>query len=336
MGQALSLFVDMRPEKPLAAVVGSLRGSFIVEEIAAFEGLAGLKGLAHRLNPKARYTHAHVATYMDSRFVRHATLDNPSKAREVNFFEEFLKNQYQLVLAENSVAILNPSTGLPVDFEKVVPKELLICGAQNKDLLAFQNDLLAQGVYPDRLELGTLSTLGALIQYQRAQQMGSAAVYLEWGARQSLFTICSAKRVELVRAIPFGTEQLLEEIKNDLHLKDMTSVQKALSAGSFDFNEMGPLILKPFIKELQASAGFFEVQTGQQLKNFVVAHIPAMFPWVEGILAQYLGLTPLVVDYQGWFNTLGLKLREEKVKVADLTREHLGLVGLMLQGEGTK
>lgn len=334
MGQALSLFVDLRPEKPLAAVVSGLHAPFILEEIVPIEGMAGLKDLCHRLNPKARFTRANIAIYPDSRFLRHATLENPSKAREDNFFEQFLKTQYQMELKEQSVMILNPSTGVAVDFDKVVPKEILITGAAQKDIVASQTDILAQGAFPERLELGTLATLGGLMHYQRAQQMGSSAVHLEWGAKQSLFTICSAKRVELCRAIPFGTETLLEEIKNDLHLKDLTSVQKALSAGSFDFNEMGPEILKPFIKELQASAGFFEVQTGQPLKNFVLTQLPAAFGWVEGILTQYLGLTALSIDYRGWFNTLGFKVREEKVKVAELTRDHLGLVSLMIQGEG--
>ncbi len=334
MGQALSLFLDLRPEKPLAAVVSSLTSPSMVEEIVSLEGATALKDLCHRLNPKARYTRANVAIYPDSHFIRHATLENPSKAREANFFETLLKTQYQMELSENSVEILNPSTGVPVDFEKVVPKEILITGAAHKDIVAMQSDVVAQGVYPERLELGTLSTLGGLMHYQRAQQIGSNAVLLEWGAKQSLFCICSAKRVELCRVIPFGTETLLEEIRNDVHFKDISSVQKALSAGTFDFKEMGPLILKPFIKELQASAGFFEVQTGQPLKNFVITLLPPAFGWVEDILTQYMGLTPLSIDYQGWFNTLGLKVRENKIKIEELTRDHLGLVSLMIRGDG--
>lgn len=306
----------------------------MIEEIVSLESATALKDLCHRLNPKARYTRANVAVYPDSHFIRHAILENPSKAREPNFFETFLKSQYQLELAENSVEILNPSTGVPVDFDKVVPKEILVTGASQKDIAAVQADIVGQGVYPERLELGTLATLGGLMHYQRAQQIGSNAVLLEWGARQSLFCICSAKRVELCRVIPFGTETLLEEIKNDVHFKDITSVQKALTAGTFDFTEMGPLILKPFIKELQASAGFFEVQTGQPLKNFIITLLPSAFGWVEKILTQYMGLTPLSLDYQGWLNTLGLKARENKVKIEELTRDHLGLISLMIHGEG--
>lgn len=329
MRQQRCLIVDWRTEKPLAAIVSSLETPLVIEKIEAVENLSALKELCKTINPKNRYTRAVVGGYPDSRFLKHAMLENPSKAREDNFFAEFLKSQYQLELEENSVVLLNPATGLPVDLEKVVPKELVIAGAKQQEIVQFQNEIVAHGVYPEQLEIGTLATLGGLMNYQRAQQMGSSSVVLEWGKTQSLLSICSAKRVELLRVIPFGTDALMTQIKTSLGLKDESSTLKILSTGGFDMKEMGPAFLKSFIKELQASAGFFEVQTGQALKNFIIQLLPERFAWVEAVLAQYLGLDLISIDYQGWLNTLEIKTKDEAL-MSGLGRGHLGLISLMI------
>lgn len=326
------LFVDLRPGGAWAAVVSALQAPLVVEDIVKLPDMAALKDLAAKIDPRARYVRAVVASYPDSRLLRHATLENPAKAREETFFDEYLKKNYQLDLSAYSISILNPATGLPVDFEKVVPKEILVAGASQENLAQVQKEIVSHGVYPDRLELGTLATLGGLMHYQRAQQMGSAAVHIEWGADHSIFSICSAKRLEISRVINFGTNTLVAQIQKDLHLKDAASALKVLSTQSLDFNEMGPLILKPLIKELQAAAGYFEVQTGQPLQHFILTLLPGHLQWVQAILAQYLGLSPLAIDYAGWANTLGIKVQGDKVKLAELTPEHIGLFSLMTGG----
>lgn len=324
-----SFIIDLRPEKPLAALVSNLEAPLVIEKLEVLAGASALKDLCHNYNAKNRYTHAIVGCYPESRFLKHAILENPSKAREESFFTEFLKSQYQLNIDENSVTVLNPATGLPVDFEKVVPKELVIAGGLQKEFQQIQGDLVAQGIYPERLEMGTLATLGGVMSYQHAQQMGSSSVVLQWGKTQSIFSICSAKRVELVRSTPWGTDALISQIKTSLGLKDEASALKILSTGGFDLKEMGPAFLKGLIKELQASAGFFEVQTGQALKHFIIELLPENLGWVEAVLAQYLGLDLLSIDYEGWLNTLGIKTSDE-LPISTLTREHFGIISLMI------
>jgi hypothetical protein len=325
-----AIYIDLRPERPWVAAVSALGSPLEVSAISTLNSIADLPAFLSGLNTKARYTHGIVGGYPAGRFLRHATLEVPAKAREENFFDSYLRAHYQLELSEHSVAILNPSTGLPVDFEKVVPKELIFVGAPQSQLADIQGQLVAHGCYPDRLEVGTLATLGGLIHYQRVQQMGSCVVMIEWGEESSLFTICSSRRIELSRVIPFGQRQLIAQVCADLGLKDEQSAQKILATGSFDFVEMGALILKRYIKELQASAGFFEVQTGQALKHFVMTLLPAHLGWVEQVLAQYLGLDLLSLDYTGWANTLGINFSPGALPEGGLGREQLGLFSLMI------
>lgn len=329
MSQKCSLIMDLRPHNPLVAVLSGGTKPAIIEAILSLENIAALKAVCHEHNPKSRYTRAIAACYPESRFLYQETLENPSKARESAFFEQFFKSHYEKDLSACAVAILNPVTGLMVDLDKVVPKELAFAGAASAELQKIQADVVAQSVYPDRLELGTLSTMGGIIHYQKAQQIGSSAVVLEWGMNETLFIVCSGRRVELLRSIPFGYATLLQRLKTALSLKDDASAAKILEAQGFDFNEMGPVLLKDFIKQLQASAGFFEVQTGQALKHLIPILLPPNLGWMEQVVSQYMGLDLLSIDYQGWMNTLGVKTNEAKVPLGSLNRGHLGIFGLL-------
>ncbi len=321
------LFADLRPEKPICAVASSLESPLELLSVRVLENEAALKECLPGANP--RYTRAIFGVYPQSRFLRHAVLENPSKAREADFFESYLRSQYQLELAQNAVTVLNPTTGLNIDLEKVVPREILFAGAAQKEFQEIQDKIIESGIYPERLELGTVATIGGLTHYQRVQQIGSSTLFLEWGAKKSLFAICSAKRLELLRQVDFGTEALWAQLKADLGLKDDVSAQKILASQTFDFKEMGPVILKRLIKEMQASAGFFEVQTGQPLQHFLVSLLPKNLAWVEEVLSRFLGLDCLPIDYQGWANVLGIQSRSETLKLGEFTREHLGLFSLM-------
>ena len=332
---AQSLFVvDVNPCSTAVATLSSLQPFLQVDDLQLFESSDAALSYISGRKGRARYARAIVSHYPESRFLRHAILENPAKAREETFFDEFLKSQYQLTLSEYAMAALNPSTGLPLDFDKVVPKEIVLCGAKQEEILTFQEGLVAKGIYPERIEIGSLSSIGGLIHYLRAQQIGSSVIMLEWGQKKSTLAICSARRVELLRSVPFGAEALEEQVRIELGLKDAASAKKMLSMGSFDFAEMGPIILKKFLKELQASEGFFEVQTGQSLKNFIVTLLPPSLSWMQPILGDALGLSLLSPDVSGWLNTLGVKVRPESVDFSKLGSGSFSLLSLLANWKG--
>ncbi len=294
------------------------------------ENLESLKAICHRYNPKVRYTHAALGAYPESRFLCMDVLENTIKAKEQGFFEEFFKTRHQIELSAHSVAIINPMTGLIVDPDKGFPKEVILAGAREEEILKIQAEIVAQSVYPDRLELGSLSMLGGLIHYQKSLQLPSAMAVVEWGSQKSSLMICSAKRVEMLRTIPFGEITLLQRLKSTLSLKDEAAAARILSSPGFDFNEMGTVLLREFIKQLQAAISFFEVQTGQSLKSFIVTLLPKHLSWVDGVLSQHLGPAALTVDYAAWLNASGLKLSAD---VPALSNHHFGVASLVMTAE---
>ena len=63
-------------------------------------------------------------------------------------------------------------------------------------------------------------------------------------------------------------------IQAELGLKDEDSARKLFYSNTFDFTEMGPSLLRKLLKELQASTGFYEVQTGQTIGQLYLALLP--------------------------------------------------------------
>lgn len=61
------------------------------------------------------------------------------------------------------VQILRGTNGSEADLEKGTEKELMFVGGPTKEFSALQESLLFYGIYPSSLELGTLSTIGGLM-----------------------------------------------------------------------------------------------------------------------------------------------------------------------------
>ncbi len=73
------------------------------------------------------------------------------------------------------------------------------------------------------------------------------------------------EQVDICRPIPYGLNSMFPTVQSELGLKDEDSARKLFFSNTFDFTELGPSLLKKMLKELQASTGFYEVQTGQTI-----------------------------------------------------------------------
>jgi len=91
---------------------------------------------------------------------------------------------------------------------------------------------------------------------------------------------------------------------------------------------MGPSLLRKVLKELQASTGFYEVQTGQNIGQIFVTLLPGNLKWIESVLSRSLGLESIVPDYRGWIERWGIT-PGSSVQIEHLDARWLGLISLM-------
>jgi hypothetical protein len=169
---------------------------------------------------------------------------------------------------------------------------------------------LELGIYPERLELGTLATLGGMMNYLKFKQTKTPLLLLEMGEEITQSYILSADGLDISRPIPSGVAAMIPVVQKELGLKDEESAKKLFYSNTFDFTSMGGSLVKKLLKELQSSIGFYEVQTGQSIGNVACTQLPASLGWLGSTMAGALGVSPLKMDMLPWLESLNIKLAE--------------------------
>lgn len=255
------------------------------------------------------YAHSVCGVYSPKRVVRRHTLD-VKRAKDPAYFNEVYAQQFRIEPEKYTIRALNPTDGSEYDMVKANQKEVLFCGLPADDIIAMQDKLLEQGIYPERLELGTLATLGGMVSYLKFKQTKTPVLILEIGQDTTQSFILSAEGVDISRPIPSGIAAMIPVVQKELGLKDEESAKKLFYSNTFDFTSMGGSLVKKLLKELQSSIGFYEVQTGQSIGNVFCTQLPTSLSWLGTTMAGALGVPPLKMELTPWLDSLNIKLAE--------------------------
>ncbi|MFA5112416.1 MAG: hypothetical protein WC443_13475 [Desulfobaccales bacterium] len=255
------------------------------------------------------YAHAVCGVYSPKRVVRRHTLD-VKRIKDPAYFNEVYAQQFRIEPEKYTVKPLNPTDGSEYDLVKANQKEVLFCGLPSDEIIAMQDKLLEQGIYPERLELGTLATLGGMVNYLKFKQTKTPVLILEIGQDTTQSFILSAEGVDISRPIPSGIAAMIPVVQKELGLKDEESAKKLFYSNTFDFTSMGGTLVKKLLKELQSSIGFYEVQTGQSIGNVFCTQLPTSLTWLSTTMAGALGVAPLKMELTPWLESLNIKLAE--------------------------
>lgn len=323
--------VEIGEHTTLLARLSSSEAPIVVEEVkelpsSDLEAIAAwTKGAQGR--GASGYAHATCGVYPAKRVVRRHTLDL-KRIKDPTYFNEIYSQQFRIEPDKYTMRALNPEDGSEYDLGKGTQKEALFCGLPSDDVIALQDKLLEEGIYPERLELGTLATLGGIASYLQFKQSKSPVLVLEIGDETTQSFIVSADGVDISRPIPSGIAAMIPVVQKELGLKDEESARKLFFSNTFDFTGMGPLLVKKLLKELQSSIGFYEVQTGQSVGQVLCLSLPAKLAWLETAIASALGVATLPLDLLPWLRSRQITLPENVVS-GPINAQWLGLFGLM-------
>ena len=306
-------YVEIGEHSTLMARLAQAEAPFLIEELkelpsgdpaAITEWVKGSEGKG-----STGYAHATCGIYSSKRIVRRHTLDL-KKIKEPAYFNEVYTQQFRIEADKYTVRALNPGDGGDFDTTKANQKEVLFAGLPSEDIIVAQDKLLEMGIYPERLELGTVATLGGLVNYLKFKQTKTPLLLLEIGEELTQSFILSADGVDISRPIPSGVAAMIPVVQKELGLKDEESAKKLFYSNTFDFTSMGGSLVKKLLKELQSSIGFYEVQTGQSIGNVVCTQLPASLGWLGSTMAGALGVSPLKMDMIPWLESLNIKLAD--------------------------
>ncbi len=287
---------------------------------AFFHDLVDFKG--------AGYFVSRCGVYPEGRFVRFFEAESANKVKDAEYLKKILKTEFNTDAETNNVAILDARNGADFDIEAGGTRRLVFCGAPNESFLQEQNRLLEYGVYPERLELSTISTLGGVSDYARFNNIKSPILCFELTGECANIFIINRGQVDVARPVPFGLNSIYPLLQQELGLKDEASARKLFYSNTFDFAEMGPKLLRRMTKELQATTGFYEVQTGQTIGHVFMSVLPKNLSWVARTVSDSLALEILQPSIEGWLESLKIKLSDD-VEVMNLGSRWMGLFSLM-------
>jgi hypothetical protein len=331
-GKSKGFFVDVSDTMTLIARTSGTLGALVVEEVR--EGAAGddaaFAELVHALMPRKSpggYLHANCGVYPSRRVVRRATVE-PKRIKEPGYLADFTAAQFRIESDQYALALLNAGDGQEYDMGRAAVKDVLFAGMPNDDVLAVQEKLLTQKIYPERLELGSVATLGGLTDYLRSNSVKSPLLVLELGLETTHSFIVSADGVEASRPITQGLAAMVPVVQKELGLKDEESARKLFFSNTFDFTGLGPLLIKRLLKELQSSIGFYEVQTGQSIGHLLCVQLPPKLDWLETVIATQLGVGTLRLDLPPWLRTRGITLADT-IAAGAIPNRWFGLFSLM-------
>ncbi len=305
--------VEIGEYSTLLARLSQPEAPYIVEELKEFPltDTAAITDWVKATDGKGStgYAHATCGVYPTKRIIRRHTLD-PKKVKEPAYFSEIYTQQFRVEPEKYTIKALNPDNGGDYDLVKASQKEVLFCGLPSEDIITLQDKLLDQGVYPERLELGTLATLGGLVNYLKFKQSKSPVLLLEIGEESTQSFIVSADGVDISRPIFSGISVMIPVVQKELGLKDEESAKKLFYSNTFDFTSMGGALVKKLLKELQSSIGFYEVQTGQSIGCVLCTQLPASLTWLGATVAGSLGVPVMKLDMLPWLESLNITFAE--------------------------
>lgn len=327
-------FVELNDHAVMVARTSAPVAPFTVEEMreCAPGDMAALAECLNQIQPKkspSGYLHATVGVYPAKRLVRRHTLEL-KRVKEPGYFPEVCSQQFRIEQDKYSIALLNANDGADFDAVKATQKDVLFCGLPSDDALAIQSALLEQRIYPERLELGTVATLGGVVDCLAFAKSKTPTLVLEIGPDATHSFIVTANGVEASRPIPQGLDAMVPIVQKELGLKDEESARKLFYSNTFDFTGMGPLLIKRLLKELQSSIGFYEVQTGQSVGQVLSTQLSPKLAWLDAAIASALGVTSLKLDPVPWLQSRHVSLPETLAKNAQDIR-WFGLLALMAQ-----
>ncbi|MBL9219822.1 MAG: hypothetical protein JNG82_15145 [Opitutaceae bacterium] len=323
--------VEVGDHSTLVARLSQPEAPYVVEELKEFsatdigaltEWIKGSDGKG-----SSGYAHATCGVYPAKRIIRRHTLD-VKKVKDPTYFNEIYTQQFRVDSEKYTIKALNFDDGGEYDLGKANQKEVLFCGLPSEEIITIQDKLLELGVYPERLELGTVATMGGLINYLKFKQSKSPVLLLEIGEESTQSYILSADGVDISRPIPSGIAAMIPVVQKELGLKDEESAKKLFYSNTFDFTSMGGALVKKLLKELQSSIGFYEVQTGQSIGSVFCTQLPSTLSWLGTTMAGSLGVPVMKMDVLPWLGSLNITLAEG-VSLGSAEERWVGLFSLI-------
>ncbi len=191
-----------------------------------------------------------------------------------------------LKIEECSIALLDSVSG----FEYEGKNSLLVAGFSKKDYETAANLASTLGFAEFKVFNNTLSTLGAINEWRKAEPNEEAVAILELGMESSVITLTDAQGNIASSKVELTLKDMAKTIQAELELKFDSAALMLFFNGKFNFKRIAPkiaesiaVILKPAIESLSSDSGI-------ATNRLMVCSLPPSFTWLGETIPEATGL----------------------------------------------
>ncbi len=254
---------------------------------------------------------------------------NTKRLGEPNFLAGLLAEQAKLTSVKDwHISALHPVDG--EEFTTATPSRPgLLMGLPLQSVRDMQGRLKRIGIRPRRLEVGSLTLLGALSRYMREMAYPHAVVACEIGLGQTRVYFLGKDGVHTPAALPHGLVSIMEATMKELNAPGIGPAREALLAPTEELRAHSRRLVRMLSRHLKPAIDYFEMQTGQPIGALFCAHLPAPLAWLEEALCAAVDLELLAPDMNAWLPRTGVQLATGAAVPARSWFQALSLVGLL-------
>ena len=140
-----------------------------------------------------------------------------------------------------------------------------------EDQAAILTGILPSGIpAPYSLEVSGLATVAAFLHAAGSKHDDEAIGLIDFGADMSTFALFAQSILVLIRRFDFGTNPMLEQIRENLGV-DRETAQGILADGSFDISQSVTTAMEPLMKQLMISRDFVERRENCRVSRLYVS-----------------------------------------------------------------
>lgn len=233
---------------------------------------------------------------------------NTRRLGEPDFLPGLLAEHARLASAKDwSVSALHPTDG-DLLTATTPPRAGLLVGLPLAPVRDLQNRLRKARILPQRLEVGTVALLGALLRHQRQVSYPHAVVACEIGVTQTRIYLLGKDGVHTPAALPHGLRSIEETAMKEIEASDLAAARRALESPTEQLRGHGRRLVRALTRHLKPAVDYFEMQTGQPIGALFCAHLPSNLAWLEEELCSAVDLEFLAPDFATWLPSVELAL----------------------------
>lgn len=235
---------------------------------------------------------------------------NLRRLYETSYLQSLICDHAKITSAADwQISLLHPSEGSSLTAENA-PRAGLLIGVPDSAAREIQPRLLGWGVYPRRLELGTLPLLGGLARHLELNAYPHALVVCEISQTQTRVYFLGKDGVHTPAWLPHGLQSVEEIAMKELGAPDVATARQQLAEPSEAARVQGRRLVRVLARHLRPAVDYFEMQTGQRSGALFCAHLPARLTWLGQALSAAVDLEMFLPDYATWLPAVGLEVAE--------------------------